>query len=55
MEKEPTRKDTLTMTVMAGNRYGRQSEKRDARMGSSSRDLKDIDFKVSDTSISQTG
>ena len=55
MEKEPARKAALTMSAMTGNRYGRQSEKRDAGMGSSSRDLKDIAFKVFDTSISQTG
>ena len=52
---EPVRKDVLIMSVMAGSRYGRQSEKRDAGMGSSSHDLKDIDFKVFDTSISETG
>ena len=33
--KEPVHKDALTMSVMAGSRYGRQSEKRDAGMGSS--------------------
>ena len=48
-------KDVLTMSVMAGSRYGGQSEKRDAGMGSISHDLKDIDFKVFDTSISETG
>ena len=47
-------KDALTMSVMAGSRYGRQSEKRDAGIGPSSHDLKDIDFKVFDTSISVT-
>ena len=36
--KEPVHKDALTMSVMAGSRYGRQSEKRDAGMGSSSHD-----------------
>ena len=49
------RNDVLTMSVMAASRYGRQSEKRDAGMGSGSHDLKDIDFKVFDTSISETG
>ena len=55
MEKEPALKAGLTMSVMTGNRYVRQSEKRDAGTGSSSRDLKDIASKVFDTSISQTG
>ena len=36
------RKDVLIMSVMAGSRYGRQLEKRDAGMGSSSHDLKDM-------------
>ena len=31
--KGTVRKDVLTMSVMAGSRYGRQSEKRDAGMG----------------------
>ena len=53
--KEPVRKDVLTMSVIVGSRYGRQSEKGDTGMVSSSRDLKDIDFKVFDTSISETG
>ena len=53
--KEPVRSDVLTMSVMAGSRYGSQSEKRDAGMGSSSHDLKDIDFKMFGTSISETG
>ena len=46
------RKDALTMSVMAESRYRRQSEKRDAGMGSGSHDLKDTDFKMFDTSIS---
>ena len=41
MGKEPVHKDVLTM---AGSRYGRQSEKRDAGMVLRSHDLKDIDF-----------
>ena len=53
--KEPVRNDVLIMSMMAGSRYGRQSEKRDAGIGPSSHDLKDIDFKVFDTSISETG
>ena len=54
--KEPLHKDALTVSVMAGSRYGiRQSEKRDAGMGSSSHDLKDTDFKMFDTCISETG
>ena len=49
------RKDVLIMSVMAGSRYGRQLEKRDAGMGLSSPDLKDTDFKVFNTSVSETG
>ena len=49
------RKDALAMPVMAGSRYGRQLEKRDAGMGLSSPDLKDTDFKVFNTSVSETG
>ena len=41
MGKEPVHEDMLTM---AGSRYGRQSEKRDAGMVLRSHDLKDIDF-----------
>ena len=44
--KEPVRKDVLIMSMIAGSRYERQSEKRDAGIGSSSHDLKDIDFSV---------
>ena len=41
------------MSVVAGSRQGRQSEKRDAEMGSSSHDFKDIDFRVFDASVSE--
>ena len=53
--KKPERKDALAMPVMAGSRYRRQLEKGDAGMGLSSPDLKDTDFKVFDTSVSETG
>ena len=55
-EKEPVCKDALTMSMMAESRYIQKTvpKKRDAGM-SPPHDLKDIDFKVLETSISETG
>ena len=44
--KEPDRRDELTISVMAGRRCGRHSEKTEVGIGSSSQEVRDISFKV---------